>query len=270
MIKFSLKSNSILYCLLLFCVSVNCFAQDVQDMQEKVSLLPIDTCEEILSNYYRTNTIEIDRLFENLTVAGNKLSSLLNTESKVNRNIEEENKLLVHYLEYAKVISTAYVFGSAQKYSRRVNKIDAEINSFIKKAKPNADVYLKLADYMYTKISLPHNFNIISTLPVLYRKTLLKAHDKNEAMAKLAWWCVSAANETTSNFAGFIERAETHIEELNVSDRFMSYIWYSIYYMKTYNVEKGLEYFNKAKAIFPNHLWLIALYDNYQKGKLGL
>lgn len=242
-----------------------------QTVQEELSLLSVDECEEILSNYYRTNIIDIMPIFENLALASGQLSSILsNKVPTASRNIETENRLLVHYLEYAKIISTAYIFGSINKYARRVNKIENEIYSFIEKAKLTPDVYLKFADYLYTKISLPKNFNIISSLPILYRKTLLKAHDNNEALVKLACWHIAAADETTSNFCGFIETAEDYIEELNEVDQFMSFIWYSIYYMKKYEVKKGWGYFQKAKEIFPNHVWLLHLYNNYQNGILGL
>ncbi|WP_024469944.1 hypothetical protein [Treponema pedis] len=255
---------------LLFCFFVTAILHGVET-QTELNLLSIDECENMLSGYYRNEYIDADILFENLTYTEKELSLLFNSEhTSSNRNLEKENELLVLYLEYAKVLSTAYIFGGINKYGRRIHKMETEINLLMKKAKPDAEVYLKFADYLYTKISLPNNFNIISTLPILYRKVLLKAHDKNEAIVKSAWWHIGAANETTPNFCGFIESAEEYIEELHEYDRFISYIWYSIYYMKKYDTQKGWEYFNKAKELFPQHVWLIRLYTNYQAGVLGL
>lgn len=255
---------------LLFCFLVTAILHGAET-QPDLNLLSIDECENMLSDYYRTEKLNAEILFENITRTGKEFSSLLNSEAYFsNRNFEKENELLVLYLEYAKVLSTAYIFGGLNKYGRRIHKIDTEINSLLQKAKPNAEVYLKFADYLYTKISLPKNFNIISALPILYRKALLKAHDKNEAVVKSAWWHISAADETTANFCGFIETAEEYIEELYEADKFMSYIWYSIYYMKKYDTQKGWDYFNKAKELFPQHVLLTRLYTNYQSGILGL
>ena len=133
------------------------------------------------------------------------------------------------------------------------------------------EVYLKYADYLYTKLPLPETkrFNTILTLPVLYRMALLKDKTNKAAFVKLSCWHVSSADETTSNFNSQIKATEEYIEELNEVDKFNAFIWYSIFYMKIYDTKKGWEYFYKAKNLFPNHQIVSLLYENYKKGILG-
>jgi len=153
-----------------------------------------------------------------------------------------------------------------------IKKTDKDLKRFLKLSDLEGEVYLKYADYLYTKLPLPETkrFNTILTLPVLYRMALLKDKTNKAAFVKLSCWHVSSADETTSNFNSQIKATEKYIEELNEVDKFTAYIWYSIFYMKIYDTKKGWECFYKAKNIFPNHPIVSLLYENYKKGILNL
>ena len=150
-------------------------------------------------------------------------------------------------------------------------KIDKDLKRFLKLSDLEGEVYLKYADYLYTKLKLPetNRFSTKLALPVLYRMALLKDKTNKAAFVKLSCWQISSADETTSNFNSQIKATEKYIEELNEIDRFNAFIWYSIFYMKIYDTKKGWEYFYKAKNLFPNHQIVSLLYENYKKGILG-
>jgi len=150
-------------------------------------------------------------------------------------------------------------------YSSLIERLKTKVELFMKAIKPNAKIYLKYADYLYLSLA-QGNAKAVHALPILYRKVLLLDKNNKEALVKLASWYIFPANEKTANINGFIEEAETYIDELEVVDLFNACLWYSIYYMKNYNVNKGFDYLQRANRIFPRHVYVAHLWNNYKNG----
>ena len=169
------------------------------------------------------------------------------------------------YLEHAYVISAIYDLGGMKDYSSLIERLKTKVELFMKAIEPNAKIYLKYADYLYLSLA-QGNAKAVHALPILYRKVLLLDKNNKEALVKLASWYIFPANEKTANINGFIEEAETYIDELEVVDLFNACLWYSIYYMKNYNVNKGFDYLQRANRIFPRHVYVAHLWNNYKNG----
>lgn len=221
-------------------------------------LFSLEQSELLFEEFYRTGILDTDPFFIGLE----KLEKEWNSE--------KENELLILYLEYAKIVSTVYYLGSINHRFLQIQHIEKQITSFVKRRALSSAFYVKLTDYLYPKLMLPNSGSVILTLPIVYRKALLKDLENNAAKIKLACWYVFAANATTSNFNSFIEENEPLIDELNTVDKFNAYITYSLYYMKVYNTDKGWMYLHKADALFPSHILVERLRNNYKKGMLSL
>ena len=169
------------------------------------------------------------------------------------------------YLEHAYVISAIYDLGGMKDYSSLIERLKTKVELFMKAIEPNAKIYLKYADYLYLSLA-QGNTKAVHALPILYRKVLLLDKNNKEALVKLASWYIFPANEKTANINGFIEEAETYIDELEVVDLFNACLWYSVYYMKNYNVNKGFDYLQRANRIFPRHVYVAHLWNNYKNG----
>nr|WP_298678265.1 hypothetical protein [uncultured Treponema sp.] len=232
-------------------------------------LLSIEQSELLFEEFYRTGILDTDPFFIGLEKLEKELIKLQSMHKK-KRNREKENDLLILYLEYAKIVSTVYYLGSINHRFMQIQDIEKQITSFVKQQRLSSAFYVKLTDYLYPKLMLPNSGSIILTLPIVYRKALLKDLENNAAKIKLACWYVFAANETTSNFNSFIEENESLIDELNTVDKFNAYITYSLYYMKVYNTDKGWMYLHKADALFPSHILVERLRNNYKNGILSL
>jgi len=150
-------------------------------------------------------------------------------------------------------------------YSSLIERLKTKVELFMKAIKPNAKIYLKYADYLYLSLA-QGNAKAVHALPILYRKVLLLDKNNKEALVKLASWYIFPANEKTANINGFIEEAENYIDELEEIDFFNACLWYSIYYMKNYNVNKGFDYLQRANRIFPRHVYVAHLWNNYKNG----
>lgn len=232
-------------------------------------LLSLEQSELLFEEFYRTGILDTDPFFIGLEKLEKELIKLQSMHKK-ERNREKENDLLILYLEYAKIVSTVYYLGSINHRFMQIQDIEKQITSFVKQRALSSAFYVKFADYLYQKLMLPNSGSIILTLPIVYRKALLKDLENNAAKIKLASWYVFAANATTSNFNSFIEENESLIDELNTVDKFNAYITYSLYYMKVYNTDKGWMYLYKADALFPSHILVERLRNNYKKGILSL
>ena len=232
-------------------------------------LFSLEQSELFFEEFYRTGSIDTDPFFIGLEKIEKELIKLQSINEK-ERDSEKENELLILYLEYAKIVSTVYYIGSINHRFRQIQHIEKQITLFAKQRSLSSDFYVKLADYLYQKLMLPNSGSVILTLPIVYRKALLKDLENNAAKIKLACWYVFAATEATSNFNSFIEQSESLIDELNTVDKFNAYITYSLYYMKVYNTEKGWMYLYKADALFPSHILVERLRNNYKNGMLSL
>ena len=232
-------------------------------------LFSLEQSELLFEEFYRTGILDTDPFFIGLEKLEKDLIKLQSMNEK-ERNSENENELLILYLEYAKIVSTVYYPGSINHRFMQIQHIEKQITSFVKRRALSSAFYVKFADYLYPKLMLPNSGSVILTLPIVYRKALLKDLENNAAKIKLACWYVFAANTTTSNFNSFIEENESLIDELNTVDKFNAYITYSLYYMKVYNTDKGWMYLHKADALFPSHILVERLRNNYKKGMLSL
>ncbi|WP_428770333.1 hypothetical protein V1L52_00475 [Treponema sp. HNW] len=238
---------------------------------DTIKIFNSDECDTLLSGYYGTGKIDdedIKTLTEGINFLADSLDKLV-FQDKKSRDIKEQNKLLILYLEHAEIISTIYNYEGMNYQDELIKKTDTDLKRFLTLSDLEGEVYLKYADYLYTKLShsKTKRFNINLTLPVLYRRALAKDKKNKTALVKLSCWQISSADEVTSNFNSQIRATEKYIETLNEVDKFNAYIRYSVFYMKIYDTQKGWEYFYKAKNLFPSHPLLPKLYENYHKGR---
>lgn len=226
--------------------------------------------KSIFENYYKSGIIEIEPLFKSAFEVEKKLKTIF-LQNRKDRNISLQKELLTLYMDYAEIICTAYNFGAINKHWKNVKKIEKNIEDFLKAALPDSDFFISYSRYLYAKLPVHGNkLNIILSLPVLYRKAALSDKTNTAALVKLACWYIAAANENTSNFNAFIKENEEYIDYLETCDKFNAYIWYSVFYMKTYSTKKSFDYLKKANEVFPNHVLVRRLYGNYKKGIISI
>ena len=234
------------------------------DMSE---CLDMDECKDILESFYKDSSMDAKRVIN----SSKKLETILFSSigrGMNKRDVDAEAEILALYLMHANILTFAHDMG-AIKDASVTKELDANIAIFMQAIKQTVQTYLKYADYLFLK--LPHGSNLaIHALPIIYRKVLLIDRDNVEARVKLAMWYITPSNENTSNFRGFIESAEKFIEELESVDRFNACLWYSIYYMKCYNERKSFEYLKQANMIFPHHVYIAHLWNNYKNGIIGM
>ena len=235
-------------------------------------ILSIADCKALEEQYYRMQAFDPQLL----------LDSFDRRREALNTSFEDAEQLNL-YLEHAKLISMLYVYegnrqcgkydtliqGEAQVFLRQAEKLTGKHAGFTREQM--SALSMRYANYLYTKIGVPKNtFAIASALPVLYRKALMLNPGNIEAAIKLACWHIFPADVTTGNYNSYIESQEEYIEELPTADRFNAYLLYSIYYMKKYESAKGRAYLQKAAALFPNHVLLLRVYENYRNGIFSL
>lgn len=226
-------------------------------------------CEALVEQYYRMQPVEPQPLLDSFDRVREALLAAFDAEQ------------LDRYFAHAKLISMLYVYEGNRQCRKYDRIIEAEAPGFLKQAgtftgtgitkAQTAALYVRYADYLYTKIALPENtFKIVSALPVLYRKALLLDPDNTEAAVKLACWHIFPADVSTLNYNSFIEAQEEYLEMLSDADRFNAYVLYSSYYMKKYDSDKGRAYLHKAAALFPGHALLSHILENYRQGIFSL
>lgn len=235
-------------------------------------ILSIADCKALEEQYYRMQSFDPQLLLDSF----DRIREALNTSF-------EDAGLLDLYFEHAKLISMLYVYegnrqcgkydtliqGEAQDFLRQAEKLTRKHAGFTREQM--SALSMRYANYLYTKIGVPKNtFAIASALPVLYRKALMLNLGNIEAAIKLACWHIFPADVTTGNYNSYIESQEEYIEELPTADRFNAYLLYSIYSMKKYESAKGRAYLQKAASLFPNHVLLLRVYENYRKGIFSL
>ena len=235
-------------------------------------ILSIADCKALEEQYYRMQSFDPQLLLDSFDRIREALTASF-----------EDVEPLNLYFEYAKLISMLYVYegnrqcgkydtliqGEAQDFLRQAEKLTGKHAGFTREQM--SALAMRYANYLYTKIGVPKNtFAIASAVPVLYRKALMLNPGNTEAAVKLACWHIFPADVTTGNYNSYIESQEEYIEELSAADRFSAYLLYSIYYMKKYESAKGRAYLQKAVALFPNHVLLLRVYENYRKGIFSL
>lgn len=235
-------------------------------------ILSIADCKALEEQYYRMQSFDPQLLLDSF----DRIREALNTSF-------EDAELLNLYFEHAKLISMLYVYegnrqcgkydtliqGEAQDFLRQAEKLTGKHAGFTRDQM--SALFMRYANYLYTKIGVPKNtFAIASAVPVLYRKALMLNPGNIEAAVKLACWHIFPADVTTGNYNSYIESQEEYLEELSAADRFNAYLLYSIYSMKKYESTKGRAYLQKAAALFPNHVLLLRVYENYRKGIFSL
>ena len=226
-------------------------------------------CEALVEQYYRMQPVEPQPLLDSFDRVREALLAAFDAEQ------------LDRYFAHAKLISMLYVYEGNRQCRKYDRIIEAEAPGFLKQAgtftgtgmtkAQTAALYVRYADYLYTKIALPENtFKIVSALPVLYRKAIMLDPDNTEAAVKLACWHIFPADVSTLNYNSFIEAQEEYLEMLSDADRFNAYVLYSSYYMKKYDSDKGRAYLQKAAALFPGHALLSHILENYRQGIFSL
>ena len=235
-------------------------------------MLSIADCKALEEQYYRMQAFDPQLL----------LDSFDRIREALTASFEDAEQLNL-YFEHAKLISMLYVYegnrqcgkydtliqGEAQDFLRQAEKLTGKHAGFTREQM--SALSMRYANYLYTKIGVPKNtFAIASAVPVVYRKALMLNPGNIEAAIKLACWHIFPADVTTGNYNSYIESQEEYIEELSTADRFNAYLLYSIYYMKKYESAKGRAYLQKAASLFPNHVLLLRVYENYRKGIFSL
>ena len=236
------------------------------------NILSIADCKALEEQYYRMQSFDPQLLLDSF----DRIREALNTSV-------EDVELLDLYFEHAKLISMLYVYegnrqcgkydtliqGEAQDFLRQAEKLTRKHAGFTREQM--SALFMRYANYLYTKIGVPKNtFAIASAVPVLYRKALMLNPGNIEAAVKLACWHIFPADVTTGNYNSYIESQEEYLEGLSAADRFNAYLLYSIYSMKKYESTKGRAYLQKAASLFPNHVLLLRVYENYRKGIFSL
>ena len=236
------------------------------------NILSIADCKALEEQYYRMQSFDPQLLLDSF----DRIREALNTSV-------EDVELLDLYFEHAKLISMLYVYegnrqcgkydtliqGEAQDFLRQAEKLTRKHAGFTREQM--SALFMRYANYLYTKIGVPKNtFAIASAVPVLYRKALMLNPGNTEAAVKLACWHIFPADVTTGNYNSYIESQEEYLEGLSAADRFNAYLLYSIYSMKKYESAKGRAYLQKAASLFPNHVLLLRVYENYRKGIFSL
>jgi hypothetical protein len=234
--------------------------------------LSIADCKALEEQYYRMQSFDPQLLLDSF----DRIREALNTSF-------EDAEPLNLYFEHAKLISMLYVYEGNRQCGKYDTLIQGEAQGFLRQAEKLAGkhagftrhqmsaLFMRYANYLYTKIGVPKNtFAIASAVPVLYRKALMLNPGNIEAAVKLACWHIFPADVTTGNYNSYIESQEEYIEELSAADRFNAYLLYSIYYMKKYESAKGRAYLQKAAVLFPNHVLLLRVYENYRNGYFSL
>ena len=256
-----------IFALCLFLVTTHMSFSFAEDLPSGV--FSMQECRECLRKFYRFEAIDEKLLASSAEKLENIIFSFLKDDIEIQKNSEEKTLPLQDiwslYLEHAYVISSIYSIGGMKDYSSLIEKLKISVELFMKAIKPNAKIYLKYADYLYLSLA-QGNTKVVHALPILYRKVLLLDKNNKEALIKLASWYIFPANEKTANINGFIEEAETYIDELETVDLFNACLWYSVYYMKNYNEKKSFEYLQKANRIFPHHVYIAYLWNNYKNG----
>ena len=222
------------------------FAEDLP-----TGVFSMQECQECLRRFYRFEAIDEKLLASSTEKLENIIFSFLKDNIETQKNSDEKALYLQDlwslYLEHAYVISAIYDLGGMKDYSSLIERLKTKVELFMKAIEPNAKIYLKYADYLYLSLAQGNKNN-------------------KEALVKLASWYIFPANEKTANINGFIEEAENYIDELEEIDLFNACLWYSIYYMKNYNVNKGFDYLQRANRIFPRHVYVAHLWNNYKNG----
>lgn len=218
--------------------------------------------QSIIEDFYSGNDVKIDEAIEMYEKVRNSINFEALTEFE-----------FTEYLHAATIVSTLYASGLMPKYEDLLKSLDSEINKLIKRF-PNLlssyEVCMEYADFLYSQFSWKENrSSMVMKLPILYRKAASLNKDNSVPLSKLAIWYISASNYTTSNWNAFIKEQENNISKLNNVDKFIGYLWYSIFYAKTYNFKKALVFLNNAKEIYPNSVLPIIIEENYKKGIIG-
>ena len=230
-------------------------------------VLSFAECEMLVEQYYRMQPIDPQPLLGSF----DRIREMLKTSFDAER--------FDLYLEHAKLISMLYVYEGNRQCKKYDKLVQEEAPEFLKQAEKltgiekeqRSALYMRYADYLYTKIALPEStFKIVSTLPVLYRKALMLDPDNIGAAVKLACWHIYPADASTVNYNSYIEAQEEYIETLSAADQFNAYLLYSAYYMRKYDSDTGRAYLQKAAALFPGHTLLLHVYENYKKGNFNL
>ena len=262
--KIRLYKKAIISSFLLISLISFVFAKDLPS-----GVFSMQECRECLRRFYRFEAIDEKLLASSAEKLEGVIFSFLKDDIETQKNNDEKilplQDIWSLYLEHAYVISSIYSIGGMKNYSSLIEKLKVSVELFMKAIEPNAKIYLKYADYLYLSLA-QGNAKAVHALPILYRKVLLLDKNNKEALVKLASWYIFPANEKTANINGFIEEAETYIDELEVVDLFNACLWYSIYYMKNYNVNKGFDYLQRANRIFPRHVYVAHLWNNYKNG----
>lgn len=216
----------------------------------------------ILDDYF-SNNIEIADAIELFQNAENSLEKIDSYD-----NLYET--YLCNYIEASTIISTLYSSGKMNEYQDLVENLENDIEQKVNTIKKTSGLCIKYANFLYSEFFWKkNNSSIIKKLPVLYRQAIFLDKENNEALIKLALWYISASSYNTENWNVFIKSQESKLGSLQKNDLFFAYILYSMFYIKNYNTNKGLDYLAKAEKIYPSNILLSVIKENYSNGKIG-
>lgn len=183
-------------------------------------------------------------------------------------NNSQEN--LIEYIKACTLLSTLYSSGEIPEYQTEIESVDLNLQNEIKKYPFSSIELMAYADYVYSEFSWKKDttYNIF-VLPNIYRRIINLDKSNDEALVKLALWYITASYYFTSNWNSFIAKQEAKIENLSNPDKFNGFLLYSMFYMKKYDVKKGMMYLNKARELYPENPLTFIIEQNYKNGKIG-
>jgi hypothetical protein len=217
---------------------------------------------ELYTAYYSGNAVDVADILEKTE----RLEGL--PEHYVGTPYEKQ--ALLTYIYSGEVVSSLYAAPENRQLKDRLDAFDHAMRGRMKTIIRDADLCLAYADYLYSRLSWQtDSAGIVNDLPVLYRRVLLLDTNNDAAKIKLALWHIYPASGNTANWNSFIRGHEPLLEKLSHIERFNGYILYSMFYMKTYDVQKGWDYLSRAETLFPQNPATAYVRYNYGRGKFS-
>ena len=213
---------------------------------------------ELLEKYYTAENIPETEILDFYSKCKNIYTN----------NNSQEN--LIEYIKACTLLSTLYSSGEIPEWQSEIESVNQNLQNEIKKYPFSSIELMAYADYVYSEFSWKKDttYNIF-VLPNIYRRIINLDKSNDEALVKLALWYITASNYFTSNWNSFIAKQERKIEILSNPDKFNGYLLYSMFYMKKYDVKKGMMYLNKARELYPENPLTFIIEQNYKNGKIG-
>ncbi len=179
---------------------------------------------------------------------------------------ENVENYILSYTALSTLMSTA----NNDEYKKMFDDFEKSILSIIIKNKNYQYLHL-VTNYLYSKFSWQKDtFDLVSDLPSLYQLNYLENKDES-SLLDMAIWYTSVANTKTIIWNSYIKENEKLIDSLNLTkiEKFNALLSYSIFYFKNLETDKGFEFLERAKEIYPESIHVAIIEINLMNGKGG-